>query len=160
MKTGSKPTEALSRLALYAVIGLAVVVYALFMLIGYDLPLATDPTFSAPLLIAFVELTVVAAVVAALWLMVVRRRGVKSQPLTNGIPARRIMMAVVLGTVALLAIGFALGSSAPIMANGARFADRLWLRVADMFIYAGTALIVAAVVAVAVVKNRRVKEKR
>ena len=79
---------------------------------------------------------------------------------TNGIPARRIMMAVVLGTVALLAIGFALGSSAPIMANGARFADRLWLRVADMFIYAGTALIVAAVVAVAVVKNRRVKEKR
>ena len=61
MKTGSKPTEALSRLALYAVIGLAVVVYALFMLIGYDLPLATDPTFSAPLLtpllIAFVELT-------------------------------------------------------------------------------------------------------
>ena len=49
---------------------------------------------------------------------------------------------------------------APIMANGARFADRLWLRVADMFIYAGTALIVAAVVAVAVVKNRRVKEKR
>ena len=102
----------------------------------------------------------VAAVVAALWLMVVRRRGVKSQPLTNGIPARRIMMAVVLGTVALLAIGFALGSSAPIMANGARFADRLWLRVADMFIYAGTALIVAAVVAVAVVKNRRVKEKR
>ena len=30
MKTGSKPTEALSRLALYAVIGLAVVVYALF----------------------------------------------------------------------------------------------------------------------------------
>ena len=50
MKTGSKPTEALSRLALYAVIGLAVVVYALFMLIGYDLPLATDPTFSAPLL--------------------------------------------------------------------------------------------------------------
>ena len=46
------------------------------------------------------------------------------------------------------------------MANGARFADGLWLRVADMFIYAGTALIVAAVVAVAVVKNRRVKEKR
>ena len=85
MKTGSKPTEALSRLALYAVIGLAVVVYALFMLIGYDLPLATDPTFSAPLLtpllIAFVELTVVAAVVAALWLMVVRRRGrVRSCP--------------------------------------------------------------------------------
>ena len=152
MKTGSKPTEALSRLALYAVIGLAVVVYALFMLIGYDLPLATDPTFSAPLLtpllIAFVELTVV------------RRRGVKSQPLTNGIPARRIVMAVALGTVALLAIGFALGSSAPIMANGARFADGLWLRVSDMFIYAGTALIVAAVVAVAVVKSRRVKEKR
>ena len=156
MKTGSKPTEALSRLALYAVIGLAVVVYALFMLIGYDLPLATDPTFSAPLLtpllIAFVELTVVAAVIAALWLMVVRRRGVKSQPLTNGIPARRIVMA--------LAIGFVLGSTAPIMANGARFADGLWLRVADMFIYAGTALIVAAVVAVAVVKSRRVKEKR
>ena len=160
MKTGSKPAEALSRLALYAVIGLAVVVYALFMLIGYDLPQATDPTFSAPLLIAFVELTVVAAVVAALWLMVVRRRGVKSQPLTNGIPAHRIMMAVALGTVALLAIGFALGSSAPIMANGARFADGLWLRVADMFIYAGTALIVAAVVAVAVVKSRKVKEKR
>ena len=70
MKTGSKPAEALSRLALYAVIGLAVVVYALFMLIGYDLPQATDPTFSAPLLtpllIAFVELTVVAAVVASL----------------------------------------------------------------------------------------------
>lgn len=164
MKIGSKPTEALSRLALYAVIGLAVVVYALFMLIGYDLPLATDPTFSAPLLtpllIAFVELTVVAAVVAALWLMVVRRRSVKSQPLTNGIPARRIVMAVALGTVALLAIGFVLGSTAPIMANGARFADGLWLRVADMFIYAGTALIVAAVVAVAVVKSRRVKEKR
>lgn len=164
MKTGNKPTEALSHLALYVVIGLAVVVYALFMLIGYDIPLATDPTFSAPLLtpllIVFVELTVVAAVVAALWLMVVRRRTMKPQSVTNGIPSRRIVIVVALGTMALMALGFALGSTAPIMANGTRFADGLWLRVADMFIYAGTALIVAAVAAVAVVKSRRVKEKR
>lgn len=164
MKTGNKPTEALSHLALYVVIGLAVVVYALFMLIGYDIPLATDSTFSAPLLtpllIVFVELTVVAAVVAALWLMVVRRRSMKPQPVTNGIPSRRIVIVVALGTMALMAFGFALGSTAPIMANGTRFADGLWLRVADMFIYAGTALIVAAVAAVAVVKSRRVKEKR
>ena len=164
MKTGNKPTEALSHLALYVVIGLAVVVYALFMLIGYDIPLATDPTFSAPLLtpllIVFVELTVVAAVVAALWLMVVRRRCMKPQPVTNGIPSRRIVIVMALGTMALMALGFALGSTAPIMANGTRFDDGLWLRVADMFIYAGTALIVVAVAAVAVVKSRRVKEKR
>ena len=42
MKTATKPTETLSRLALYAVISLAVVVSVLYILSGCALPVVSD----------------------------------------------------------------------------------------------------------------------
>lgn len=62
----------------------------------------------------------------------------------NGIPAGKIVMSTVLLTLAVLAVTFLAGSGSPLAVNGGTYADALWLRVADMFIFTSLSMIVAA----------------
>lgn len=161
MKLKQLSAYGISRLVLYVVLGVAAVVYGLFLLVGYSMPSDVNPSFTAPLLtpllIGFVELMVVVAIAIAVWMGLVRVRSIKSRK-AGSIISVRIMLGVALGTIVLLLLSFALGSTAPIMANGTAYTDSLWLRVADMFIYSGAVLIVVAAVAASVLKGKRLKK--
>ena len=54
-----------------------------------------------------------------------------------------------------LAVTFLLGSTQPVVSNGQPFADTLWLRLTDMFIYTSLILICLCSVIVGVAKCRR-----
>ncbi len=159
MKLKQLSADRISRLALYVVVGVTAVVYGLFLLIGYNAPLDTDPSFVAPLLtpllISFVELIVVVAVVTAIWMGVARWRSIKASHTVDSARSLHVVLGVVLGTVVIMILGFVLGSTTPIMANGSQYTDSLWLRIADMFIYSGTALVIVAAVAAAVLKGKK-----
>lgn len=161
MKLKQLSAYRISRLVLYVVLGVAAVVYGLFLLVGYSMPSDVNPSFTAPLLtpllIGFVELMVVVAIAIAVWMGLARVRSIKSRK-AGSITSVRIMLGVALGTIVLLLLSFALGSTAPIMANGTTYTDSLWLRVADMFIYSGAVLIVVAAVAASVLKGKRLKK--
>lgn len=161
MKLKQLSAYGISRLVLYVVLGVAAVVYGLFLLVGYSMPSDVNPSFTAPLLtpllIGFVELMVVVAIAIAVWMGLARVRSIKSRK-AGSITSVRIMLGVALGTIVLLLLSFALGSTAPIMANGTTYTDGLWLRVADMFIYSGAVLIVVATVAASVLKGKRLKK--
>ena len=63
-------------------------------------------------------------------------------------PARRITLYVVGGTIMLLVLTFALSSTESLTVNGAPFTDAFWLRAAGMFIGTSLLLIVIAIGAV------------
>lgn len=152
MKIAQWPAAKVSRCCFYLLIGVAALVYVLFFLVGYATPYEADPSFSAPLftplLIAFVELLGIVAVATAVWMAVRQHRASTHERVVNGVPQRLISVSVASGVSVLVLITLALGSAQPLMVNGTRYASALSLRVADMFIATGTALIVVAVAAV------------
>lgn len=154
-----------STVALYAIVGLAVLVFGAFFLIGYDIPYAEDPRFTEPLLtgllLSFVFLLLIVALAAAVISVVitVRRRGNDGR-IVNGIPAKRIA----LGAGGLLAVSllltFALGSSSPVSVNGKLYTDAFWLRTADMFIFTSLVLLLSAVIAVICSNAKNILSRR
>ena len=78
----------------------------------------------------------------------------KGSDVVNGVPAGRIGWLVLLGFVLIMGLSFALGSTEPILTNGVRFTDMLWLRVADMFIYTSIILIIGCFVSAIVSRFR------
>lgn len=146
--------EKLSTRVLYVIAAVTMVIFLLFWLVGYDRPYEDDPNFTAPLftnaLLLLMYIVLVAAVVVVAWSMA---RGFKTsggrQTRFNNIPTRRISLCVSAGTIVLMLLTFALGSSQPMRINGANYTDAFWLKVSDMFIFTSGLLIVAAIVAVA-----------
>jgi protein-S-isoprenylcysteine O-methyltransferase Ste14 len=67
----------------------------------------------------------------------------------NNVPAARIAYIISGSVVLLLVLTFLLGSSAPMTINGEQYAQTLWLKTADMFIYTALIMLIAAIVAVA-----------
>lgn len=160
------PTERLSQRILYVLIGMATVIFSLFYVIGYDHPYAINPNFNAPLftdaIIWLMFVLVLGAVGLTFWAVWtgLRKRG-KSGRLDNNIPVKQISYAISIGTVVLAAVTFGLGSSSEMLINSRKYADTLWLKTADMFIYTGGLLLIAAVAAVVYGATRYYrKEKR
>lgn len=145
--------ERLSHTALYALMGIIALMFALFYLVGYDHPYDENPDLNAPLLtgalVSFSLLFIVAT--AAVWLaalFVGLRKHSREDSMVNGIKASRLSWSVAATTAALLAITFALGSTSSLSINGATFDSAFWLRVADMFINTILAMLLLAVAAV------------
>ena len=152
-KFTSQPTEKRSSAVLYALIGLIVVVFALFWLVGFSRPYIDDPNFNAPLftdlLLITAYLLLAFALGIAVWAVVRSARTLgKGDRVVNNTPVRRISLTVGIGTFVLMLVTFVLGSSAPMKINGATYSDAFWLRMSDMFIVTSLLLIVAAVGAV------------
>ena len=78
----------------------------------------------------------------------------KGDDVINRVPAGRIGWCVAIGLVVCLVLTFLLGSSAPVVTNGVRFTDTLWLKVTDMFIYTSTLLIIGCFVSAIVSRVR------
>ena len=146
-------TEKISSRVLYVLTGLVVVVFALFYLVGFYMPYLPEPSFNAPIftdgvifLMAVLLLTAVSVAVVSIT-KTVRKTG-KGEAVSNGIPVRKISIAIISVTIVLLALTFLSGPTGGLLINGNNFTDTLWLKMADMFINTSLILIVIAVVSV------------
>lgn len=105
----------------------------------------------AGVMLVLMAVALVTALATVLWAAVrtVRRRCGGVARMENRVPARRIALMTLAGTVVLLALTFALGVSEPVLINGKPFANALWLRAAGMFISSSFVLLVVATLAYA-----------
>lgn len=99
----------------------------------------------ADVMLLLMVLAIVVALCAVAWATIValRKRGGGVAKTENRVPARRIVVATLVGTLLLVLLTFLLGSSAPMSINGKTFADGFWLRAADMFIVTSGILLLA-----------------
>ena len=83
-----KSAEQISQQVFFILIGLAVLVFGLFFLIGYDMPFEENPDFNAPLftdvLIVLMWLFLIGGVGLAVYSMIRDYRGAKSEAVVNG----------------------------------------------------------------------------
>ena len=94
----------LSSRIFYILIGVIVVLFALFWIIGYDMPYDDNPDYSAPLLTDALIWFMIVLTFATLGLAVLGavngvRKNKGENVVVNNVPARRISVAVVVGTV-------------------------------------------------------------
>lgn len=145
--------EKISQRVLYLLIGLVVVVFGLFYLIGYNLPYLFNPEFNAPLFTDAVLVLIFVLLLATLVLTVVsvvsniRKEG-RAEAHNNNIPVRLIAYCIAGVTALSLLLTFLLGSTHPVPINGKQYTDTLWLRASDMFINTTLLLLVIALGAV------------
>nr|WP_296086640.1 hypothetical protein [uncultured Prevotella sp.] len=151
-KSKNKSAEQVSQRIFYILIALAVLVFGLFFLVGYDMPFEENPDFNAPLftdvLIGLMWLFLVGGIGLAIYSMWKDYRGSRSEAVVNGVPVRRIFRITWIGLLALLVLTFALGSSAPMLINGENYADWLWLKLSDMFVITSLLMLLAGMGAV------------
>ena len=147
-----KSAEQVSQRIFYILIALAVLLFGLFFLVGYDMPFEENPDFTAPLftdvLIGLMWLFLVGGIGLAIYSMWKDYRGSRSEAVVNGVPVRRIFRITWIGLLALLVLTFALGSSAPMLINGENYADWLWLKLSDMFVITSLLMLLAGMGAV------------
>ena len=151
-KSKNKSAEQVSQRIFYILIALAVLVFGLFFLVGYDMPFEENPDFNAPLftdvLIGLMWLFLVGGIGVAIYSRWKDYRGSRSEAVVNGVPVRRIFRITWIGLLALLVLTFALGSSAPMLINGENYADWLWLKLSDMFVITSLLMLLAGMGAV------------
>ena len=146
-------TEKISRMVLYGLVAIVLLVFGLFFMVGFSNPYVENTNYNAPLMtdvvLALMLLLVVGTMGVTIWAIVsaLKKRG-NEGAWDNNVPARRITYSVVIVTLLLLALGFVLGSSATMLINGQPFNDVFWLKTADMFIICGLVLLLLAVCAV------------
>ena len=160
----SSSAEKISQQIFYIMIGLAVIVFGLFFLVGYDMPFDENPDFNAPLftdvLIGLMWLFLVGGVVLAVGSMIKDYRSSKTEAVVNGVPVRRIYRFTWLGTLLILALTFLVGSSEPMLINGEHYADWIWLKLSDMFVITSILMLVAGVGAVIFGGTRYIRKKK
>lgn len=147
-------TASVSHRVRLVLVSIAVVVFGLFYLVGYDLPFDENPEVSAPLFtdlvlwFIYVLLAAITIVTAVSVVCEIRVRS-KDTMMTNGVPAARIAWFAACLLLGGLALTFAFSSVEPLRINGRLFDSALWLRMTDMFINTSILLITVAVAAVA-----------
>jgi len=160
----SNSAERISQQVFYVMIGLAVLVFGLFFLVGYDMPFEENPDFNAPLftdvLIGLMWLFLIGGVGLALFSMVRDYRSSKSEAVVNGVPVRRIFRITWIGTLAVLVLSFLLGGSDPMLINGEDYTDWLWLKLSDMFVVTSLLMLLAGIGAVCFGATRYIRKKK
>jgi len=161
-KSGS--AEQISQHIFYVLIGLAVLVFGLFYLVGYDLPFDENPDFNAPLftdvLIFVMWLFLLGGVALAVFSMVRDYRSSKSEAVVNGVPVRRIFRITWFSLLAVLLVTFLLGGSDPMLINGQNYDDWLWLKLSDMFVVTSVLMLLAGVATVCFGATRYIRKKK
>lgn len=159
--------EHISQKIFYLMIGLAVIVFLLFFLVGYDMPFEENPDFIAPLftdtLLVFIGILFVVALIAigfSFFVSYQKSLDMKEKDgMTHQIPRKKITRIVWGGTFVLLLLTFLLGSSSPMLVNGNEFVDWTWLKVSDMFVLTSLLMLLCAIGAVAFGATRYVRKK-
>ena len=147
-------TLTISSRVLMVLVGIIAVAFGAFYLIGYDNPYEENPSFNAPkltnVILIISYLLIIGTILLTVFSLVLAfRNRNKSAAVVNNVPAARIAYIVSGSVVLLLVLTFLFGSSAPMTINGKQYAQTLWLKTADMFIFTALAMLVAAIAAVA-----------
>lgn len=142
-------TEKISQRVLYSLIGLSLVVFVMFFLIGYDLPFDENPDFNAPLftdlLIALMWILLALSIGLVVFSVIRGYRNADRENISlNLIPEKKIFRITWGVTFMLLVLTFLLGSSATITVNGSKFADWIWLKTSDMFVNTSIVMLLGA----------------
>ena len=158
------PTERISHRVLYVLIAITVVVYALFALVGFQIPYELDPSMNAPL---FTDLLIWLGWFSLfLTLVLASVSTIHSHKLTpreaerNGIANLRLSLVTWIALFCCMVLTFALGSDNPMPINGQDYEDAFWLKAADMFVYTSLILLVAAVGAMIFGATRYIRGNR
>ncbi|HEY9544021.1 hypothetical protein, partial [Prevotella sp.] len=144
------PAEKLSQRVLYVLMGFVAVVFFLFYFVGYDMPYWESPDFNAPFFTDGVLWLSIFFVVVALALIIgrcvidVKKARGAGNGYENNVPVRKLNRYLWLSLLAVVVLTAVFASSRPLTINGAEYTDGLWLKTADVFIYTGAALLVAA----------------
>ena len=142
-------TERLSQRLLYILVGVSAVVFA------FNAPLFTDVLIVLMVLVLLLALCMIGF---SAWRS--HRSGSRQDAVVNGVPARKIARITWFSTFGLLVIGFAVGSSTPMLVNGNDYNDWLWLKLSDMFVLASVILLIAAIGVVLFGVTRYVRKER
>lgn len=157
--------EKISKRVLYGMVGVIFIVFALFFFWNFDRPFTDNPDFNDPLLTDVLLFLMGAMTICTLVLAIVsmalswKKRG-KDDGTFNRIAVRRNAYLVGGGTFLLLLLTFLLGSSKPMQVNGEEYAQSLWLKAADMFIFSGVVMIFVAVTVLVLGALRYLKKNR
>ena len=158
-------SEKISQRVFYILLGLAVLVFGLFFLVGYDMPFEENPDFNAPLftdvLIILMGVLLVAAVVLAIISIINSyRKTTKQESKVNGVPEKKIFRLTWTFTLLLLVVTFLIGSSVPLLVNGEQYVDWLWLKASDMFVDSSIVMLLFAILAVCFGATRYIRKER
>ena len=108
-------SERISHVVLYSLTAIIALVFLLFYFVGYDMPAMWDERYNSPLLTDLVMglmfLLLVGTVAVACFAKWHSVRTNHSPAVVNGIHGKRITLGVTVGTIALMAVLFALPSS-------------------------------------------------
>ena len=164
-KLSNLSAEKISQRTLYILISVAVVVFALFFFVGYDMPFIDNPDFNAPLftdllLAVMVLFLLMTAGLTGYAFLHSRKLNQGMDKTTNGIPSRKLSRTVWLGTLAIMIVCFVFGSSLPMKINGEEYADSFWLRTSDMFVSASLLLLIGAIGAVIFGATRYIRKRK
>lgn len=158
------PTESVSRRVFYILIALAVLVFGLFYFVGYDLPFEDNPDFNAPLftdvLIVMMWTFLLCSIVLVVFSVQKNYRCCKSEAVVNGVPANKIIRITWIGTLTILLLTFVLGSSTPMLINGEKYADWMWLKISDMLVLTSVLMLLVAIGVVIFGATRYIRKKR
>ncbi len=161
-----KSIETISQRVLYTILGITVLVFSAFYLLGYDTPFINDASFNAPLLtggiLIWIYVLIILSVVMMLFSLYNSIRNLKIEgKIVNGIHARKITFLVFISLFMLLLLTFFLGSTSSIQINGMVFSDKIWLQVTDMFINTilTMLLVLVGVVVLGTIHNRKLRGK-
>lgn len=145
------PAERISHWVIVAEVALTAVVFALFYLVGFEMPYYENPDFNAPLLtdmlIVFMELMLAATILTCLVAVARKLRKKSRASLVNGINTSKILIGVVMLVAVLLALTFILGSGEEMLINGKIFDNVLLLKLTDMFVHSSIVLLALTTIA-------------
>ncbi|MEE3414721.1 MAG: hypothetical protein VZR53_05055 [Prevotella sp.] len=155
-------TEKISQYILYVLVGLIVLIFILFYLIGFDLPFLDNPAFNAPLftdgVIALMWLMLIFAIGLVIWSFVKSYRSqTKVDQIVNGIPATKISYVVWGVTFVLMVLTFLFTPTSPVIVNGKLFQEWFSLKLSGMFVYTSILLLVIAIATVVFGSTRYIR---
>ena len=111
--------------------------------------------FLADIMLWLMYIAVAAAIAVTLTSVVkTLRMRTKDDEIINGVPQTRIAWTTAGCFLVCLVVTYLLGSSEPLMTNGMLFANRIWLKATDMFIYTSLILIIGCLAGVIVSRFR------
>lgn len=130
--------ERISRWIIVGEVSIIAIVFALFYLVGFNMPSIEEPDFNAPLLtdvlLVFMELMLVAAILTVCSMLIRKYKGRTKAAVKNGIRTSSITFSVMLLVLILFVATYCLGSSEEMIINGKAYTNGLLLRVSDMFV--------------------------
>ena len=147
---GNLPEGRVARLVLGALTSMALLIFCLFLFVGFATPSMLIPGFYEPQFTDTLLIYMYVIVTVAVVIMIISigfgawRRGWTIK-VKCGVPVTAIVLCVLVLLVITMLTTFAMADTNAITIGGKPYEDTLWLRLSDMFINTTLVLLVVAV---------------